>query len=177
MEKITKRFLNRKYDELYARATELLKQNGHCNIRQAITDSCKVICNHYTEANNTCCCRGFGTIPTCKHLGKNGCRVKSLRCKLWLCESAVPNIYNILPISTYGPCNGFDIHGKLWKSIFYVPSKEFQDIVIDMIRYRFHLKFREGKKKSVDAAYEALYLLVEKGKRSKNGSSSNIPST
>ncbi len=33
-----------------------------------------------SETETEVCCKG------CQHLGENGCTVKSLACKLWLCE-------------------------------------------------------------------------------------------
>lgn len=56
----------------------------------ALLQKYKSLCNH--NKNGRCqdyrlhpirknCCNG------CQHLGKNGCKVKSLQCKVWLCWS------------------------------------------------------------------------------------------
>lgn len=64
------------YDDLYERGSNLLKMHNPCNIRQ---EGEKWVCNN-TRGGLEWCCGG------CKHLGPNGCTVKALSCKLWLCN-------------------------------------------------------------------------------------------
>ena len=71
MMKITKAFLNAKYDELYAKAQKVLDEHKPC------TTSEGALC-HY----GTFCCN------SCKHVRSSGCCVKALGCKLWICKDA-----------------------------------------------------------------------------------------
>ncbi len=68
--RMTKAYLNNKYDILYAKGQAILDEHSPCG-----KDGC-----HY---NLGYCCYG------CDHLGKNGCKVKALWCKLWLCGHAM----------------------------------------------------------------------------------------
>lgn len=69
--KITKAYLNRKYDELYAEGQRLLDKYKPCAVVPG------TLCHH-----GQFCCAG------CNYLSSKGCTVKSLWCKLWLCRTA-----------------------------------------------------------------------------------------
>lgn len=96
---LTRESLSEKYDELYDKASELLKKFNPCKIengtcfqyREALKkyeerslrnpqyfppEDIKAATKHYNF-----CCGG------CKHLGPNGCMVKALYCRTWLCSS------------------------------------------------------------------------------------------
>lgn len=68
------------YDELYAKASEVLAKYNPCQIRQEPDGSISCV---DTRANShrdsTLCCTG------CQHLRASGCSVKSLACRFWLC--------------------------------------------------------------------------------------------
>lgn len=70
--KVTKKFLEARYDNLYERAEKLfmVKYRNPCELGGL---------NCASLAGPGYCCYG------CKYLGKNGCRVKSLGCKLYYC--------------------------------------------------------------------------------------------
>ena len=68
------------YDSLYESATELHNSYNLCNIRTDGGNSGTLVTCHYCPYF---CCEG------CRHMGPQGCRVKSLSCKLWLCEKAL----------------------------------------------------------------------------------------
>ena len=73
MLEITKKELNVLYDALYAYGVELfmVEYNNPCTLGSGT-------CPH--PERNYCC----GT--SCSKVGKNGCKVKCLGCKLWLCD-------------------------------------------------------------------------------------------
>lgn len=64
------------YNNLYDRATALLKRFNPCNI-------CDGVCERYRRGlgRNFCCSN-----PECVYLGPDGCRVRALRCLLWTCR-------------------------------------------------------------------------------------------
>lgn len=67
------------YDLLYSMADFLIKKYNPCEI---IDGTC--LDYRINEKENFCCCN-------CPSLSGSGCTVKSLYCKLWLCESAIAN--------------------------------------------------------------------------------------
>lgn len=70
----SKRSLIRTYKRLYAAGQAVLDTYQPCRTKEG--GPCHI---------KTFCCSG------CRHLGKNGCRVKALWCKLWLCSNACHN--------------------------------------------------------------------------------------
>lgn len=70
------KYYSEKYDELYDKADKLLKECNPCKIK---CGSCQAnrIDPKYNSTKQLCC----GGCP----YWKNGCTVKSLACKLWLC--------------------------------------------------------------------------------------------
>lgn len=82
--------LSAAFDRLYARAEVLNARYDEnlCAIRGGT-------CAHGRKQANpkaSFCCAGNGArreaaSETCGHLGKSGCTVQSLRCKLWFCQS------------------------------------------------------------------------------------------
>lgn len=70
------------YDGLYLAGQRLLDKYKPCNIRPSGKldkgGSALMFCTGYNSPWY-CCCGG------CKYIGKNGCTVKALSCKLWLC--------------------------------------------------------------------------------------------
>ncbi len=58
------------YDLLYEIAESAMEMFNPCQIKDG---KCRA---------GEFCCDG------CKHLGRNGCRVKALACKVWLCDEA-----------------------------------------------------------------------------------------
>jgi hypothetical protein len=78
--------LERLFDSCYERAERLNRDKGSalCDIRDG----------HCARSRNTganpFCCGAHVDFPgnqRCQHLGHEGCTIKSLRCKLWFCES------------------------------------------------------------------------------------------
>ena len=72
------RFLSELYDKLYDIAKEYLSIMNPCKIKDG---KC---------ARGNFCCDG------CRHLSKNGCTIKALWCKLWLCGQFYDDKYNNL---------------------------------------------------------------------------------
>ena len=70
----SKRYLIKEYKRLYAAGQAVLDTYQPCRTKEGGPCHTK-----------TFCCSG------CRHLGKNGCRVKALWCKLWLCSNACHN--------------------------------------------------------------------------------------
>ena len=62
------------YDILLNVAQQIIDHYNPCDWRDG---KCRRMRSSKTETEG--CCEG------CKHLGKNGCTVKSLACKLWMC--------------------------------------------------------------------------------------------
>jgi hypothetical protein len=69
------------HDRLYALADKLLKRHNPCH--GCITHNC------FSYGNDSRCCMG------CPHF-KNGCTVKALYCKLWLCHSVGAQQYALV---------------------------------------------------------------------------------
>jgi hypothetical protein len=66
---------SKKYDELYARASEILNKFDPCKIANGT-------CAQGRDEGCNFCCDG------CPSLSKKGCTVQSLYCRTWVCESA-----------------------------------------------------------------------------------------
>ncbi len=117
----TKEFLSNKYEELYNKASEILKKYNPCQIEN---DNCisgrKSIERKDIYGSFKFCCQG------CKHLSPNGCTVKALYCKTWICN--------------YLQQNGFG-----WGSEF---AKEMREVIAEADRYDL-LKFRSSKEESL----------------------------
>lgn len=62
------------YDVLFDQADRIVKKVNPCNIRK--NESGELVCNGVSPE---WCCGG------CQYLTTNGCSVKALGCKLWLC--------------------------------------------------------------------------------------------
>ena len=56
------------YELLYKQAQQVLEKHNPCKVKSGI-------CHRRTK----CCC------SSCHNLGENGCKVKALWCKLWIC--------------------------------------------------------------------------------------------
>lgn len=71
---LTLRQFCKEYDQLYSEVQALFAKYNPCDIRNGT-------CAGYRGGarDNFCCAR-------CKHLTKKGCRVKSLACKVWICN-------------------------------------------------------------------------------------------
>ena len=82
-EKETRKLLSRAYDRLYAEADALFKEYNPCQIRRTPEGNSCLGGSHKPSASF--CCNG------CRYLRKNGCGVKSLSCKLWLCHALSVN--------------------------------------------------------------------------------------
>lgn len=159
----------------------MLKTLNPCGIRELAPPNSPVTCNglelgctihrkgymsNLTEifagvgnANNQhLCCNAFGDEPVCQYLGKSGCTVKSLRCRLWVCSDSI-----MLPISPkvggatqhiMGPTEAHPNRnyylGQAW---FPFISEEHKAIFKEAEKYRFLRFFRQGKTVAVNYAY------------------------
>ena len=72
----SRRYLSKKYDELFDRAVEVVSKHNPCKLHDFMGEK---MCARGDVASNGLCCHG------CRHLRVNGCKVKSLGCKIWLC--------------------------------------------------------------------------------------------
>jgi hypothetical protein len=84
------------YEAQYDAISDLLREINPCDIR--IVDGipqCTGIRTGDADADEgTLCCTG------CNHLNSNGCMVKALGCKMWLCTAAINHIlgkYTTMP--------------------------------------------------------------------------------
>lgn len=83
--------LSAKYDRLYDKADAVLKEHNPCQIRRDedgivrcadVRRKMQLKGYDYMKHQQTqLCC------TACPHLGPNGCTVKALSCKLWLCST------------------------------------------------------------------------------------------
>ncbi len=88
------------------------------------------------------CCGGnddFPHNPRCPHLGRSGCTVQSLRCKLWFCDS-IPHPNQRLGVAN-GPFAGFQT----------VRMRAFRALLLDAEFYGF-LVHRGTRADSLDRA-------------------------
>jgi hypothetical protein len=77
----SKKALSKLYDALYRRASDLFREYDPCKIRHMAGGEVSCIAHSTRNLKTTCCC-GY-----CKWLGPNGCRVKALYCKVWICST------------------------------------------------------------------------------------------
>jgi hypothetical protein len=63
-------YLSKEYDRLYNEGQKILNAYNPC------------------MANKARCLEGERCCTHCQHLGENGCKIKCLMCKLWLCHTA-----------------------------------------------------------------------------------------
>jgi len=63
-------YLSKQYDKLYNEGQKILDAYNPC------------------MANKAVCLEGERCCTRCRHLGINGCKIKCLICKLWLCPTA-----------------------------------------------------------------------------------------
>lgn len=84
------------YDRIYDIVDMLFKKYNPCNIH-TIKKSGKVVCNGRHRPTDTLCCYECspGRGPKEPHYWDNGCTIKCLGCKLFLCE-AVRNKHPLL---------------------------------------------------------------------------------
>lgn len=75
--------LSAKYDELYEKADKILKKYNPCKVEGKGACATCLSGRHPDGTGISFCCGG------CQHLGKNGCTVKALSCKLWICNIAI----------------------------------------------------------------------------------------
>ena len=82
--------LESEYDRIYDAANDALKRHNPCQIQRdeagvvSCADTRRSAQNKYgtpVEKAQSLCCGG------CQHLSPQGCTVKSLSCKLWLCTT------------------------------------------------------------------------------------------
>jgi hypothetical protein len=74
MSDVEREFKSALYDNLYHRAGLILARHNPCSLKEG---SCLQAGGH--------CCKNE---DVCRYLGDNGCTVKALTCKLWLCDVA-----------------------------------------------------------------------------------------
>jgi len=162
-------FLSDQYDKLCGMMEQVIKRNNPCNIKVDGTTNC-ITCagQRSTEA---LCCEGFkpADIPRCKHWKSNGCSVKSLRCKTWFCYETSDK----LPIDShryevYDYCRttskylGLESRAFMGHSDSPVFDEQHNFIINEMVKYRFHRYWREGKTKTVQASYNYFKSLHKK---------------
>ncbi len=86
---MTKKELSEKYDHFYERGTDLFKRYDPCKFkdgrciknRKGNRTHRRIYDQHWDLKDGCCSIEG-----DCKHLGPNGCKVKSLGCKLYFCH-------------------------------------------------------------------------------------------
>jgi len=161
-QKLTRAFLDRKYDELYKRTKTMLAALKPCNIRHNIFDD--VVCNGTSMGctmnaiPNKLCCNAFADEPTCQYLSKKGCTVKSLRCALWICDEVImAPLKSGIPdqvITSMGPTEAHPNRNYICGlAVFPMISQVHLDIFNEAKRYRFLRFFRQGKVVAVNYAY------------------------
>ena len=156
--RMTRKFLSEKYDLLYDLAKQIIKDYNPCNIilcEIGHTGIPAIGCRAYgpQPRNNAVLCCGIFEFSdrsisdknnVCTHLGSNGCKVKSLRCALWYCESC--NYSNKMP----------HVHfNKDVVSQTPVLSPLHLALIKEMKHYRMDGVFRQGKVKTVESAYQS----------------------
>lgn len=149
-QRMTRKFLSDKYDLLYDLAKRIVKDHNPCNMifTEVKNQIPAVGCRAWgVRANNPLCCSGFNEGDTdyiCIHWGTKGCRVKSLRCALWYCETC--NFNDRMP----------HVHfEKDVVSVTPVLSQLHLNLIKEMKKYRFDGVFREGKVKTIESAYQS----------------------
>jgi hypothetical protein len=85
----TEEFLSAKYDELYEKASQILKKYNPCQVENWV-------CERGRQGGENFCCR------CCEHLSKKGCTVKALYCRVWLCNYALQNLRRQNKIEDFG---------------------------------------------------------------------------
>jgi len=77
----SRKALSKLYDVLYRKASDLFREYDPCKIRHMPTGEIACVAHATLNSKMTCCC------GNCKWLGRNGCRVRALYCKVWICST------------------------------------------------------------------------------------------
>ncbi|GHT13541.1 hypothetical protein AGMMS4956_09860 [Bacteroidia bacterium] len=85
------------YEQQYSIISDLLQKIDPCAITiEGGVAQCIAVREGDADVDmGTLCCTG------CLHLGDDGCKVKALGCRMWLCNAAIKNLmekYHSLPI-------------------------------------------------------------------------------
>ncbi len=139
---MTKKEIERIYDDLYDRADKLFKKYNPCQFNPQTG-----LCKAYPDVTNGCdrgrafilCCGGCHYEKKRKHQHslKSGCRVKSLGCKLYYCFSQYQDTSRNLKID-----KGFE--------------EELGKIVDTYGEAEFYGSVYVGKRKCIDNMYKCL---------------------
>ena len=78
--RLSRASLERRFDRLYAQASQLLGKHKPCAIEGGSCYSMRTDPARHRRMRMDFCCGG------CTHLGPQGCTVESLHCKLFICE-------------------------------------------------------------------------------------------
>ena len=143
--KITRKFLEKKYDELYDRAKAVIVELEPCLI---CVGKDKAFCARDTEGSVALCCEAIPPmIRRCKHLRPTGCRVKSLRCAVWYCQD-INRVWK--------ETRKFYLGRSLAYTAGPILNQEHKDIMTEMSMFELDGLFREGKEKAIEYALKKL---------------------
>lgn len=154
MAKITKKFLSELYDKFYKYA---YLSNLHSNPCQVIHTGKGVSCKgmrtgeaaKWMTNEKSLCCVG------CKNLGRNGCKVKALSCKLWYCNQSL-----LIRSDRYKVIKIYDRTRSSFR-LFPYRNNHHRRVIKQAAKYSL-LKFRSGKVEAIDFAWD----IIKNGKES-----------
>lgn len=146
MTKITKKFLSEIFDRFYKYAYQMNRKSNPCqiiHIKEGV--SCKGMltgkADKWVTDHVSLCCVG------CKNLGKNGCKVKALSCKLWYCDQSI-----LIKSHKYRVIRIYDETRKSFR-LFPYRNSHHKRVIKQAAKYGL-LKFRSGKVEAINLAWD-----------------------
>jgi hypothetical protein len=97
---MTQKQIERWYDFLYAKADEIVTKHNPCGITSENV-SCIGYSNEYPHDPYTSGQKNKGCCRDCCYLSYKGCKVKALKCKLYLCSAATDELRKRNPLALF----------------------------------------------------------------------------
>jgi hypothetical protein len=139
--------LEKKYDELLARAKSLMAKFNPCQIK-ANSNGVATCAGFPNGEEPQLCCKRWVTLDIDACDCKDGCQADSLRCAIWLCGDA--NKGQHISVEYLPTLN---VKGTLtFDSPFHFINIEHEAIFDEMIAYKLDRGFRQNKEATIQAA-------------------------
>jgi len=158
MDKITRKMIVNKYDELCTRMDIITHSLNPCHltIKKIGDEPCVASCAGYASDSEALCCEPTGAFTRCKHwkrksTGDAGCSVKSLRCKIWFCSSLKQENMEITQFEVRSLRRYDWILGNTATIII---NQEHATIIKEMRIWLFDRYFRMGKERAIEWSYK-----------------------
>lgn len=125
--RLSRASLEKRFDRLWTRASQVLDRHQPCRIEGGSCYSMRAFPQRHKKM--PFCCGG------CAHLGPQGCTVQSLHCKLFICE----------------PLEKLHIKRKDGRRVYSPLAKALRGLIAEADRYAFRV-FRGTREESIEKA-------------------------